>query len=96
MNTYTPLAPLSESVLTDAEQAAITAHTRIRQLEVELAGEKATSDRLRTQRDQARQAGAVLIGQRDDLKRQLDECQALTRAQALSLEKFVDAAHAAR
>jgi chromosome segregation ATPase len=96
MDTYAPLAPLSESVLTDAEQKAIRDHARIRQLEVELTAEKATSDRLRTQRDQARQAGAVLIGQRDDLQRQLDESQALTRAQALALEKFTDAAHAAR
>ena len=77
-------APVNvESVIPAADQAAIAAHKRIRQLEIELAAEKATSDRLRVQRDHSRKAGVILMGK-------LREAQELVEAQALSLEQLMN------
>ena len=82
--------PSPQSVLTGDQMDAIAMHARIRQLEIELTAEKETSARLRTQRDQARHAGGVLIAQRDRLTDELIESRELVRAQALSLEKMTN------
>jgi len=100
--TSTQLPAQGESVLTPQEQALIQAHTRIRQLEVELVAEKATSGRLRTQRDSARheatlakQAGTAFVAKFHDAERELEESRALVRAQALSLEQITNRARQA-